>query len=104
MRETVFEVRVPNRKIGPLNGVITSQFVLGSNCITSDTPDSICMIKKKKNILISRADIVKLIQSMGGIDKHDQLVSFFRTFILNQENGLQKWSHRFLYRNSKKSA
>jgi hypothetical protein len=44
------------------------------------------MIKKKKNILINRPEIVKLYkQSMGGVEKHDQLISFFKTFIKSRK-------------------
>eukprot|EP00102_Acyrthosiphon_pisum_P021760 XP_016658970.1 PREDICTED: piggyBac transposable element-derived protein 3-like isoform X2 [Acyrthosiphon pisum] len=52
--------------------------------------------KKKKYILINRPEIVKLYnQSMGGVDKHDQLVSYFRTFIKSRKWTLRMVTHAF---------
>lgn len=52
--------------------------------------------KEKCYITINRPEIVrKYNQSMGGVDKHDQLVSFFRTFIKSKKWTMRMVTHAF---------
>ncbi|XP_022174122.1 piggyBac transposable element-derived protein 3-like [Myzus persicae] len=54
------------------------------------------MIKKKEYITVERPEIVKLYNSsMGGVDKSDQLISFYRTFIKSKKWTLRLITHAF---------
>lgn len=67
---------------------------MGSNFITSGEPENIKRWDKKnwQFIDVERPDIVGLYnKSMGGVDVHDQLVSFYRIFIKSR-----KWTFRIV--------
>lgn len=95
-RGTTFEIcsDMPNSNIGLVKWYDNKSVVLGSNFITSGIPDEVKRYDKKNKtfITINRPEIVKCYnQSMGRVDKHDQLVSFFRTSIM-----LKKWTLRMV--------
>lgn len=51
------------------------------------------MKKEKKFIEISRPEVVRLYNnSMGGVDLHDQLLSYYRIFIKSR-----KWTLRLIF-------
>lgn len=57
---------------------------LGSNFITSGEPETIKRWDKKHKqfVDVERPEVIELYNKlMGGVDVHDQLVSFYRTFI-----------------------
>lgn len=87
-----------NSNIGLIKWYDNKAVVLGSNFITSGVPDDIKRYDKKEKtyITVNRPEIVKCYnQSMGGVDKHDQLVSFFRTFIKSRKWTLRMITHAF---------
>lgn len=100
-RGTTFEVSsdVPYSNIGLVKRYDNKPVLLGSNSITSGTPDKISRydIKERKYILINRPEIVKLYnQSMRGVEKHDQLISFIRTFMKSRKIWtLRMFTHAF---------
>lgn len=52
--------------------------------------------KKKEYVYIERPEIVRHYnKTMGGVDKHDQLVSFYRCFIKSKKWTLRMVSHAF---------
>lgn len=99
-RGTTFEVSsdIPNSNIGLVKWYDNKPVSLGSNFITSGTPDEVSRYckKEKRYISINRPEIVKLYnQSMGGVDKYDQLISFFRTFMKSRKWTLRMVTHAF---------
>lgn len=99
-RGTTFEVSsdMPNSKIGLVKWYDNKPVLLGSNFVTSGTPDEVSRYdkKEKRYISINRPEIVKLYnQSMGGVDKHDQLISFFRTLMKSRKWTLRMVTHCF---------
>ncbi|XP_015377550.1 PREDICTED: piggyBac transposable element-derived protein 3-like [Diuraphis noxia] len=99
-RGTTFEVSsdIPNSNIGLVKWYDNKPVSLGSNFITSGTPDEVSRYckKEKRYISIKRPEIVKLYnQSMGGVDKYDQLISFFRTFMKSRKWTLRMVTHAF---------
>ncbi|KAE9528804.1 hypothetical protein AGLY_012379 [Aphis glycines] len=99
-RGSSFEVNsnMPNSNIGLIKWYDNKAVGLGSNFITSGVPDDIKRYDKKEKtcITVNRPEIVKCYnQSMGGVDKHDQLVSFFRTFIKSRKWTLRMITHAF---------
>jgi len=99
-RGTTFELSsdIPNSNIGLVKWYDNKPVSLGSNFITSGTPDEVSRYckKEKRYISINRPEIVKLYnQSMGGVDKHDQLISFFRTFMKSRKWTLRMVTHSF---------
>lgn len=72
--------------------------VVGSNFISSGNPEMIkCRDKKNKEFIdIERPEIIGLYnKSMGGVDIHDQLVSFYRVFLKSREWTLRLVAHSF---------
>lgn len=99
-RGAAFEVSsdMPNSNIGLVKWYDNKAVLLGSNFITSGVPDEVKRYDKKEKayITINRPEIVKKYnQSMGGVDKHDQLVSFFRTFIKSKKWTMRMVTHAF---------
>lgn len=99
-RGAAFEVSsdMPNSNIGLVKWYDNKAVLLGSNFITSGVPDEVKRYDKKEKayIIINRPEIVKKYnQSMGGVDKHDQLVSFFRTFIKSKKWTMRMVTHAF---------
>lgn len=99
-RGTSFEVStdMPDSNIGLIKWYDNKAVMLGSNFITSGIPDEVKRYDKKEKtyITINRPEIVKRYnQSMGGVDKHDQLVSFFRTFIKSKKWTMRMVTHAF---------
>ncbi|XP_025208584.1 uncharacterized protein LOC112603960 [Melanaphis sacchari] len=71
---------------------------LGSNFITSGEPETIKRWDKKhkKFVDVERPEVIGLYnKSMGGVDVHDQLVSFYRTFIKSRKWTLRLIAHAF---------
>lgn len=68
---------------------------MGSNFITSGTPENVIRWdkKNKRHIEVERPEVIKLYnKSMGGVDKHDQLVSYYRIFMKSK-----KWTIRLIF-------
>lgn len=94
-RGASYEVSSKDNKIGIIKWCDNKIVCLGSNYITSGTPDIIKRYNKKEKryIEISRPEIVRLYNnSMGGVDLHDQLISYYRVFIKSK-----KWTLRLLF-------
>jgi hypothetical protein len=68
---------------------------LASNFITSGTPDYVKRYdrKLKQYVTVERPEIVKFYHAgMGGVDKSDQMISLYRTFIKSS-----KWTLRMIF-------
>lgn len=68
---------------------------MGSNFITSGTPEYVKRWDKKNKefVHIERPEVIKLYnKSMGGVDKHDQLVSYYRMHMKSK-----KWTLRMIF-------
>ncbi|XP_008189593.1 piggyBac transposable element-derived protein 3-like [Acyrthosiphon pisum] len=68
---------------------------IGSNFITSGTPEYVKRWDKKNKefVHIERPEVIKLYnKSMGGVDKHDQLVSYYRMHMKSK-----KWTLRMIF-------
>jgi len=66
-----------------------------SNFIASGIPDIVQRWnkKEKKYIPVERPEVIKLYnQSMGGVDKYDQLISYYRIFLKSK-----KWTLRMVF-------
>ncbi|KAL4111887.1 hypothetical protein QTP88_015763 [Uroleucon formosanum] len=66
-----------------------------SNFIASGIPDTVQRWnkKEKKYVSVERPEIIKLYnQSMGGVDKYDQLISYYRIFLKSK-----KWTLRMVF-------
>lgn len=100
-RGTTFEIRFNVKNscaIGLVKWYDNKSVTLGSNFITSGVTDTVERYDKatKQYITIERLDIVKLYNtSMGGVDKNDQLISFYRTFIKSRKWTLRLIMHAF---------
>lgn len=71
---------VPNTNIGMLKWYDSKSVVLVTNCVTSGTPDKVRRWNKNKKIYekVDRPEIIRNYNtSMGGVDKHDMLISLF---------------------------
>jgi hypothetical protein len=71
---------------------------LASNFVGIGKADEVRRWDKKTNsyIMVHRPEIVKLYNaSMGGVDKIDQLISLYRTFIKSRKWPLRMISHAF---------
>lgn len=95
-RGSTFEIstNMPNCNIGLLKWFDNKAVALGSNFVTSGVTDKVTRWNKKnKNYEeIERPEVVQLYnKSMGGVDKMDQLISFYRTFIRSN-----KWIIRMI--------
>lgn len=99
-RGTTFEIssNVPGINIGLVKWYDTKPIYLCSNVMTSGDVDIVKRWdrKKKEYIFIERPEIVRHYnKTMGGVDKHDQLVSFYRCFIKSKKWTLRLVSHAF---------
>lgn len=100
-RGATFEIRSDVKNlfsIGLVKWYDNKAVTLGSNFITSGTIDTVQRYDKKKKeyITVERPEIVKLYNSsMGGVDKSDQLISFYRTFIKSKKWTLRLITHAF---------
>jgi len=68
---------------------------MGSNFITSGAPEYVKRWDKKNKefVHIERPEVIKLYnKSMGGVDKHDQLVSYYRMHMKSK-----KWTLRMIF-------
>jgi len=93
-RGTSFEV-CSNHNIALVKWFDNKAVQLESNFISSGTPTNVQRFdrKNKSMVLIEFPEVVYLYnKSMGGVDKHDQLVSYYRTFIKSK-----KWTLRMLF-------
>lgn len=97
-RGSTFEIRshVENAcAIGLVKWFDNKSVILGSNFITSGTLDNVQRYDKKlkQYVTVERPEIVKLYNaSMGGVDKSDQMISLYRTFIKSR-----KWTLRMIF-------
>lgn len=84
-RGTSFEITTDhnNCNIGLLKWYDNKSVHLGSNFVTSEVDVIRRWCKKEKRyVQIERPEIVRLYnKSMGGMDKMDQMVSYYRIFI-----------------------
>lgn len=99
-RGTLYEISsdMPDVNIGQIKWYDNKPIYLGSNCITSGEVDEVKKWdkKNKKYISFDRPEIIKHYNNtMGGVDKHDQLVSFYRCFIKSKKWTLRMVSHAF---------
>lgn len=86
-RGTSFEITTdhPNNNIGLLKWYDNKPVHLGSNFVTSGELDIVRRWSKKEKeyVNIERPEIVRVYnQSMGGVDKMDQMVSYYRILII----------------------
>ncbi|KAL5239190.1 hypothetical protein ACI65C_006600 [Semiaphis heraclei] len=85
-------------QIGLIKWFDNKGVVLGSNFITSGEPETIKRWDKKHKqfVDVERPEVIGLYnKSMGGVDMHDQLVSFYRTFIKSRKWTLRLIAHAF---------
>ena len=99
-RGASFEISsaVPNTNIGMLKWYDSKSVVLVTNCVTSGTPDTVRRWNKNKKIYekVDRPEIIRNYNtSMGGVDKHDMLISLFRTHIKSNKWTLRLITHAF---------
>ncbi|KAE9528797.1 hypothetical protein AGLY_012372 [Aphis glycines] len=99
-RGTTFEIssNVPDINIGLVKWYDNKLIYLCSNIVTSGEVDKVKRWdrKKKEYVYIERPEIVRHYnKTMGGVDKHDQLVSFYRCFIKSKKWTLRMVSHAF---------
>ncbi|XP_060840869.1 piggyBac transposable element-derived protein 3-like [Rhopalosiphum padi] len=99
-RGTTFEIssNVPDINIGLVKWYDNKPIYLCSNIVTSGEVDKVKRWdrKKKEYVYIERPEIVRHYnKTMGGVDKHDQLVSFYRCFIKSKKWTLRMVSHAF---------
>ncbi|XP_025407032.1 piggyBac transposable element-derived protein 3-like [Sipha flava] len=81
--------------IGLVKWYDNKSVTLASNFITSGTLDYVQRYDKKlkQYVTVERPEIVKLYNaSMGGVDKSDQMISLYRTFIKSR-----KWTLRMIF-------
>jgi len=99
-RGTTFEISsdIPDVNLGLVKWYDNKPINLCSNVVASGKVD---MIKRwdrinKKYVYIERPEIVgHYNNTMGGVDKHDQLVSLYRCFIKSKKWTLRMVSHAF---------
>ncbi|KAL4125830.1 hypothetical protein QTP88_010070 [Uroleucon formosanum] len=99
-RGTTFEVTtdVPGCNIGIVKWFDNIAVNLGSNFIASGEVDRVTRWDKKEKqfVDIERTEIVRLYnKSMGGVDKLDQLISYYRIFIRSRKWTLRMIMHAF---------
>lgn len=85
-------------QIGMIKWFDNKGVVIASNFLTSGITDEVNRWdkKEKKYITLERPEIIKLYnKSMGGVDLHDQLVSYFRIFIRSRKWTLRMVTHSF---------
>lgn len=93
-RGTSFEVS-SNHKIGILKWYDNKAVNMASNFILSGEPKCVKRYDRKNKcfIQIEQPEVIQLYNTnMGGVDKHDQLVSYYRTFLKSK-----KWTLRMLF-------
>ncbi|XP_060879135.1 piggyBac transposable element-derived protein 3-like [Metopolophium dirhodum] len=94
-RGASYEVTSTDGKVGLIKWLDNKSVTLASNFVTSGSPDIIKRYDKKNKsyVVVCRPEIVKLYNdSMGGVDLHDQLISYYRVFIKSR-----KWTLRMLF-------
>lgn len=94
-RGASYEVSSTDGKVGLIKWLDNKSVTLASNLVTSGHPDIIKRYDKKNKcyVEVGRPEIVKLYNdSMGGVDLHDQLISYYRIFIKSR-----KWTLRMLF-------
>ncbi|CAI6343484.1 unnamed protein product [Macrosiphum euphorbiae] len=94
-RGASYEVTSTDGKVGLIKWLDNKSVSLASNFVTSGSPDIIKRYDKKNEcyVEVDRPEIVKLYNdSMGGVDLHDQLISYYRVFIKSR-----KWTLRMLF-------
>eukprot|EP00102_Acyrthosiphon_pisum_P022242 XP_016659452.1 PREDICTED: piggyBac transposable element-derived protein 3 isoform X3 [Acyrthosiphon pisum] len=94
-RGASYEVTSTDGKVGLIKWLDNKSVNLASNFVTSGSPDIIKRYDKKNKcyVEVGRPEIVKLYNdSMGGVDLHDQLISYYRVFIKSR-----KWTLRMLF-------
>lgn len=99
-RGSSFEIRssVPNSKVGLLKWFDNKAVAMGSNFDISGIPDVVQRWNKKEKcyVEVDRPEIIRRYnKSMGGVDKQDMLISFFRTFIRSKKWTLHMVTHSF---------
>lgn len=100
-RGTSFEIttdQLNNYNIGLLKWYDNKPVHLGSNIATYREVDVVrrWSKKEKKYVDIERPEIVRIYnQSMGGVDKMDQMVSYYRIFIRSNKWTLRMAMHFF---------
>jgi len=93
-RGTSFEVS-SNHNITLVKWFDNKAVNIGSNFIASGIPIQVKRFdrKEKCSVIIECPEIINLYnKNMGGVDKHDQLVSYYRTFIKSK-----KWTLRMMF-------
>ncbi|XP_015375386.1 PREDICTED: uncharacterized protein LOC107169932 [Diuraphis noxia] len=77
-RGSSYEVSSKDNKIGIIKWCDNKIVYLGSNYVTSGTPDIVKRFdkKEKRYIEMSRPEIVRHNNSMGDVDLHHQLISY----------------------------
>lgn len=99
-RGTTFKVTsdVPGCNIGIVKWFDNKPVNLGSNFIASGEVDHVTRWDKKEKqfVDIERPEMVRLYnKSMGGVDKLDQLISYYRIFIRSRKWTLRMIMHAF---------
>jgi len=99
-RGSTFEIstNMPNCNMGLLKWYDNKAVALGSNFVTSGVTDKVTRWNKKNKIYeeIERPEVIQLYnKSMGGVDKIDQLISLYRTFIRSNKWTLRMICHVF---------
>lgn len=96
-RGTSYEV-TSTLGVGLLKWCDNKAITMASNFITSGKPESVSRWDKKNKqyINIERPEIIKLYnKSMLGVDKHDQLVSYYRVYMKSRKWTLRMITHVF---------
>lgn len=96
-RGTSYEV-TSTLGVGLLKWCDNKAITMASNFITSGKPESVSRWDKKNKqyINIERPEIIKLYnKSMLGVDKHDQLVSYYRVYMKSRKWTLRMITHAF---------
>ncbi|XP_060846479.1 piggyBac transposable element-derived protein 3-like [Rhopalosiphum padi] len=96
-RGTSYEV-TSTLGVGLLKWCDNKAITMASNFITSGKPESVSRWDKKNKqyVNIERPEIIKLYnKSMLGVDKHDQLVSYYRVYMKSRKWTLRMITHAF---------
>lgn len=99
-RGSTFEIstNMPSCNIGLIKWYDNKAVSLGSNFVTSGETDKVTRWNKKnKNYEeVERPEVIRLYNtSMGGVDKMDQLISLYRSFIRSKKWTLRMVCHVF---------
>lgn len=99
-RGSTYEIstNMSNCNIGLIKWFDNKAVALGSNYVTSGKTDEVRRWNKKNKYyeVIERPEVVRLYnKSMGGVDKMNQLISFYRTFIRSKKWPLRMICHVF---------